>query len=108
MAPRKESELKVSEKKHFKLMERRVHEKKEIKKLKRVKAKIEGLLKQQAKLKAKLKLALAEHKSEGEIKPTMDKLREGNRRLARLNAWSQIYIATKLGDPAWVAANTGN
>ena len=67
---------------------------------------LEVLVKQQAKLKAKLNLV--EHNNPGEGKPTMDQLREVNRLLEMFIVWTQIYIETKLADPAWDAANTGN
>ncbi|XWS10634.1 hypothetical protein CRYUN_Cryun38cG0013300 [Craigia yunnanensis] len=97
MAP-KESELKaVSKKKQFKLL---------VKKNRIRDLKLESLGKQQAKLLAKLNLV--ELYSPGEVKTTMDQLREVNRRLEKFNAWAKIYIETKLADPAWDAANIGN
>ena len=91
----------------FSCFELFIHVKKNgIKDLKRLKAVLEVLVKQQAKL--KVKLNLVEHDSLGEGKPTTDQLWEVNRRLAKFNAWTQIYIETKLADPAWDAANTGN
>ncbi|XWS27584.1 hypothetical protein CRYUN_Cryun26dG0128900 [Craigia yunnanensis] len=103
MAPGKESKLKVSKRKHFKSLEIRKDENNGIKDLKRLQAVREALVKQQAKLKEKLNLA--EHNSKPIL---MDKLRLVNRRLARFNAWTQIYIETKLADPAWDAANKAN
>ena len=76
-----------------------------IKDLKRLKAVLDALVKQQAKLLAKLNLA--ELYSPREVKPTKDKLRKMNRRLSRFNARTKIYLETKLADPAWDAANIG-
>ncbi|XP_022718123.1 uncharacterized protein LOC111276645 [Durio zibethinus] len=106
MAPRKESELKVSRKKHPKLLERRVEKNGMKEYLSRLQGVQKKLVEKQSKLKAKLNLA--EHSSPGQGKQTMDQLRQVNLRLARFNAWVQIYIQTKLADPAWDAANSRN